>query len=527
MMKPAKRNSLRGRVALGVRALGLTVARTAQGAAMAIGGYGGRSGYEGARRSSRRTGNWGAGEGSARLDILTDLPMLRGRSRDLDRNHALAHGAVNTRVHGVVGAGLQMRSVIDGEVLGITDPVRLQGLQYQLEREWELFEAECDWGDQLHLRDLERLWMRSADVSGDVGIVRRFERRAGQTYGTKLVTIEADRISNPNRSLLDTDSVQGGVVLNANGVVQGYHVSDRHPGDLVAALKWTYVPRRGPSGMLQMILAADIERPGQVRGVPLFAPIMEALKQMGDYSAAELKAAINDAYMFAFEKLPTEVDDEGQPIITRPDGEADAGGELTLEDLMVTTLAPGSEVQVKKPERPNTAFDGFISSFAKQIGAALDLPYEVLMKHFGASFSASRGALEIAFKSQMVKRAWFIRAVMNPIREWQMTELVASGRFEAPGFFDDPIARQAWLGCEWIGPTRVQINPQVEANADKIDMAGGVKSREQVMTERTGGSFDTKARQILREREVLGETPAGEAVPAETAANDQNQGNGQ
>lgn len=512
MLKPAKRNSLRGRLALGMKALGQTVAKSAQGAAMAIGGYGGlNGGYEGGRRDTRRTRNWRPGQGSAATDILPDLAELRGRTRDLDRNHPITHGALNTRANGIVGGGLQLRSVIDAKVLGLgEDPDRVEELQYTIEREWEIFEEEADFTGQLHLKDLQWQWIHSIDESGDIGIARRYRKRLGDTYGTRLVTIEADRISNPHRQA-DTELVQGGVELSAAGEVLGYHVSDRHPGTLRGVLSWSLVPRRGAgSGLRQFILAGKRSRPGQVRGVPIAAVVVETLKQLGDYTNAEIKAAINDAYLFAFEQMPSEVDDEGQPIIIRPDGETDAAGELTLEDLTITTLPPGSTVNVKTPSRPNTGFDKFVMAFCKYIGAGLGLPYEVLMMHFGSSFSASRGALEMAFKTFLVDRARFERSVLDQVRIWQFVEMVASGRFEAPGFFENPIIRRAWLGREWIGPTRIQINPQVEANADRIDMEGGVKSREQVMTERTGGSFDTKARQILRERQLLGETPAGD-----------------
>lgn len=492
---------LRGRLALGLASLGAGLQR---GAAMMAGysGNGSAGGYDAARPSTRRTRGWRPGEGSAASDVLPDLPVLRGRSRDLDRNNSIARSATNTKVNGAIGSGLKLRSVLDQDVLGIT-PERATALQYQLEREWEIFERECDFSGQLHFRDLQRVAFRSARVSGDVGIARRFVTRPGETYGTKLVLIEADRICNPNRTA-DSARLQGGVAIGDVGELQGVHVADRHPGDRWQGLSWSYVPFRGPSGMRQFLLAAEIERPGQVRGVPMFAAVEEDLKQLSSYSAAEIKAAVNDAYLFAFEETPAEIDDDGSPILTRADGQQDDAGELTLEDLSVVTLPPGRKVTTKVPARPNQAFDGFVMAFSRQVGAALDVPYEVLLKHFTASFSASRGALELAYKVAMIEQEWFIRCVIDPVREWQFTEMVARGRFDAPGFFEDPVQRAAWLGRMWIGPTRVQLNPAVEANADATDLQNGVKTREQIMTERTGGDFDTKSRAWLRENEKVG-----------------------
>lgn len=505
MAAKAKKNSLRGVLALGMASFALTMQR----GALAMAGLGG---YDAANADTKRTRGWRPRRGSAASDLLPALNVLRARSRDLDRNNALAHGAANTKVNGAIGSGVRLRSVLDADVLGLS-PEQASGLQYQIEREWEIFERECDFAGQLHLRDWQRVAFRSARVSGDVAVVRRYRKRGGDTYGTKLVLIEADRICNPGEGP-DMSNRQGGVQLGPDGELLGLHICDRHPGDRFAtSLNWSYVPMRGASGMRQALLAAEIERPGQVRGVPIFAAVEQDLKQLSDYSAAEIKAAINDAYLFAFEESPAEVDDDGNPILTRADGQQDNDGELTLDDLSVVSLAPGRKVNVKAPSRPNTAFDGFVAAFCKQIGVALGIPYELLLQHFAASFSASRGALELAYKVAMIEQDWFIRSVMDPIREWQFTEMVATGRFSAPGFFADPIRRAAWLGRMWIGPTRVQINPQVEANADATDLENGAKTLEQVMSERTGGDFDTKSRQVLRERAILGTAQTQRQLP--------------
>lgn len=494
------------------------------------GGSGRAGGYAAAKRDTKRTRNWRAGEGSPASDILPDLPTLRGRSRDLERNHPLAIGAIQTKTNGVIGSGLKLRSVLDADALGIT-PEQASQYQYQIEREWELFENEADFTGQMHLKDLQRLAYHSARVSGDIGVARRYRKRPGDAYGTRVVLIEADRIAN-EYDRPDTATCQGGVQLSLDGEITGYWVANRHPADSMSGpLKWAFVPKIGVgTGMPQFLLAAQVYRPGQVRGVPLFAPVEEDLKQLGDYSAAELKAAVNDAYLFATEEPAVEIDDEGNPIVTRADGQTDDAGELTLDDLTVTTLPPGSKLNVKKPERPNTAYGVFYDAFVTHIGAALGLPKDVLLQKFEASFSAARGSLEMAWKGFQADQDWFVRSILDPIRLWQFTEMVAAGRFDAPGFFDDPIKRQAWLGRVWVGPTRIQINPQVEASADERDLKNGLKTREQIMTERTGGDFDTKSRQWLRENDTIGAPGAPTADPAQhqdgsaDTSNDQNQG---
>jgi len=507
-MAPAKRNSLRGMMARGLAGMAMAVAGVGQSA----------GGYEGGRRDNRRSRGWRPASGSPKADLLPDLPDLRARSRDLERNAPLALGAIQSKVNGVIGTGLTLKSMLDFEALGLTEAQAI-ALQADIEREFELWERQADWAGILHWRDMQRLIYRSGRVSGDIGIARRYRREPGATYGTRLVLIEGDRICNPSRRA-DTDRIAGGVQLSS-GVVEGYWVTDRHPGEITgSALTWQFVPRRGPSGLAQFLLPYQHQRPGQPRGIPLFAPIVELVKQLKDLTDAEIHAAINDAMLFAFEKLPA-AEDVDSPLVTSPDSTSNVAGddELQLEDLAIITLGEGADVTVKQPSRPNTAFEPFMLAIIKQMGVALELPYELMIQHFSSSFSASRGALEIAWKGFQAEKAWFERQVADQVFEWVMIEAVALGRLVLPGFLEDPRLRMAWLGRQWIGPTRVQLNPQVEANADKTDLEMGTKSRDQIITERTGGDFERKHAQLAyesraRKRDGLNAAPAPQQAAA-------------
>lgn len=54
--------------------------------------------------------------------------------------------------------------------------------------------------------------------------------------------------------------------------------------------------------------------------------------------------------------------------------------------------------------------------------------------------------------------------LMNCYEEF-ITEAVARGRLQAPGFFLDPAIRAAWCGTEWYGTAQGQIDPLKEAKA--------------------------------------------------------------
>lgn len=457
-------------------------------------------GYDGGRRERRATKRWRPFDGSADADTLLDLPDLRARSRDLDRNVPIATGAIATKTTNVIGEGLQLQACIDFDALGITED-DADDMERENEREFALFAKSCDFSRVQHFAELQYLAFRSESLSGDVFAIRRYRKDSGDRYGTKVQLLEADRVSNPGR-MQDTDRVSGGVEIDKDGVPQIYHVTDRHPGGLrVGALNWNPVPARTPTGEQVVLHLFERLRPEQSRGVPYLAPVIEHIKQLGNYSDAEVTAAVVSAMYTLIVETPTE--DDNQPIA----GERDASlndNEVKLGSGAAISLAPGEKASFANPTRPNAQFDPFVTAFLRQIGVALELPFELLIKHFTASYSASRAALEMAWQFFDRQRRRFGRHFCQVIYEWMMDEAVANEILARPGYFEDPIARQAYLGANWRGSRKPSLNPLQEAQADEIDILHSrVRTREEVCMERTGGRWEDKQRQIIKEETTL------------------------
>ena len=466
-------------------------------------------GYRGGKRSRRGMMNWLTGEGSADADTVPELPVLRSRSRDLRRNVPTATGAIATQITNVVGDGLRVRPGVNRRRLGLT---REQAAEWNRLAKEE-FELACRTADYTRVHkfgEMQALALGSKLESGDVFVLFRFRQDEGDAYGVKLQIIEADRCSNPNNHA-DTDTRVAGVETNKNGVVIAYHFSDGHPGDIRRKhLKWRRVPARYKDGRPIVIHLYDRLRPGQSRGVPYLAPVIEAIKQLGDYTDAEVTAAVVSAMFTVFVKNSGSNDDD-QPL--PHDGErADGEQKSDLAPGAILNLYGKEEIQTANPGRPNPVFDAFVKSFMQQIGVALELPFELLIKHFEASYSASRAALEMAWQSFRKTRAWLAGNLCQAYYEAVITEAIVRGRIEAPGFFDDPIIRAAWLQAEWIGPVKMSLDPKKDAEADKLDIENKTKTREQIVTERTGGNVEAKIEQLGHEQTLI--TAAG--LPAQS-----------
>lgn len=93
------------------------------------------------------------------------------------------------------------------------------------------------------------------------------------------------------------EKIVQGVETDADGMVIAYWVCDRHPLASTSvtgltASHWTRVEAYGKkTGRQNVLCLMQRERAGQLRGVPLLAPVLESLKQLGRFTDAELTAA--------------------------------------------------------------------------------------------------------------------------------------------------------------------------------------------------------------------------------------------
>jgi capsid protein len=221
----------------------------------------------------------------------------------------------------------------------------------------------------------------------------------GDVYGTKLQLIEADRVSAiPNRRRTPTRSPAASRSTPTACRRLPHHQQASGGNCASPALTWTRIPR-APRGGFPVLHLFDRLRPELTRGVPYLAPVIEHLKQLGDYSDAEVTAAVVSAMSPVIETPPTRT-------ITPMIGETRAptlnDNEVKLGAGAVISLA-GREGNLANPSRPNAKFDRS-SGVLRQIGVALELPFELLIKHFTASYSASRAALEMAWQFFRKKR---------------------------------------------------------------------------------------------------------------------------
>lgn len=478
-------------------------------------------GYTGAKRDRRQTKSWNSTDGSADNVTLPDLSILRERSRDLLRNAPLACGAVNTVVTNVVGTGLKVQSQIDREVLApyFKNEEEFDKFERSAERIFKNWSEsqDCDITRSQTFSEIQNLILRSVLESGDIFILKRNVIRKGKIIDLALQLVEADRVSNP-KFQTNNKNLSAGVEMDSDGAPVAYHICNQHPDDFENQneKKYVKIPAFDKSDNRQVLHIFNRTRPGLTRGVPYLAPVIESLKQLDRYSEAEIMAAVISAMFTVFVKSE---DEEGLASIAGfQESHSRNESDYKLAPGAILDLNPGENIEIADPKRPNQAFDPFVQAVLRQIGVALELPFEILIKHFTASYSAAQAALVEAWKFFSSRRKWLAIQLCQPIYEMVITEAIAKGILKAPGFFSNEILRKAYLGADWIGPPRGQIDQLKEVKAAQTRIEIGVNTLAEETAILTGGDFERKYPQILKEYKLKQE--AG-ILPKETAINQQ------
>lgn len=488
--------------------------------------------WRGASRVLRGLAGWAPNAGGPRSDTAsTELTTLRARSRDAFRGNLIARAALTRSRTNIVGTGLMCRPAVDYSVLGITAEAAetLNGQLSSLWNPWAENPSECDAEGTLDFYGLQGLALISAMASGDVFALTPADLRPGGVTELKVQLIEADRVSNPDNAQ-DTPTCAQGVVIQGSRPVACW-IRDTHPGDrdTTGMPKWTRYEYYGAETGRRRVLQVwnDKERPGQLRGVPFLAPILEPLKQLDRYGGAELMAAVISAMITVFIERDAgeqETDENGNPLPAFSGADLDEKGNISLGNAAVVDLAPGEKANLANPGRPNANFDPFFVAVVKQIGAALELPLDELMLHYQASYSAARAAMLQAWRFYTTRRWTLVQQFCQPIYNLLLDEAVASGRLQLPGYAD-PVRRMAYQSALWIGPARGAMDEEKEARAAKHRIEAGISNETIETAAQTGEDWravaSTRAREIAFRRAnglpVLGDKAAASRAPAPPA----------
>jgi lambda family phage portal protein len=426
---------------------------------------------------------------------LSELQLLRNRSRDANRNDPVASGATDTYAVNIVGSGLKPQSRIDAQTIGISE-ARADELQRQAEAAFDRWKPLADAGNTLDFDEIQFIALRKICEDGETIAIPTWANESWRPYGRCLELIESDRLVTPV-ALTTNRSVRNGIRYGARGEPLGYYI--RKP-DLPAGatLEYSEIAARDNRGRPKILHVYPVKRPGQSRGVPIFAPVLAYFKDLADYLEAEVIAARVAACLAIF---ITKQDAMFSASNMSSSTETGTGARIQgIEPGMVSYLNPGESINAVDPKRPGDAFPSFIETVLRLVGTSIGLPYELLVKDFSkTNYSSARAALLEGRRMFTNWRSWFSRRFCQPIWDLVLEEAFLRGEFDANDFYRyrHEYTRALWIGggWGWVDPVK-----EVEASRKAIDYGLSTLAEEAAGQ---GRDWEETLDQLRREQQAI------------------------
>lgn len=484
------------------------------------GGFiGARTQHTGADRTSQQLASWQPFGSSADADLsFGELETLVARSRDLARNNGIAQGVIQTYADNIVGPNFRLVALPDYRALG-KDSAWAVAWSENVEALWRGYaeSTACDVARRQTFAELTLVFLKSVFLNGAGLALPIWQNERLDKFATRIFLIEPDRLSNPQNSA-DTTTRRGGIDIDEYGRPLGYWIRNQHPGDVLSGMyvpgTWERVPATQAWGRKRVIHAADVDRPGQTRGKPIFSAVMQQFKMLDRYSSAELDATVTNSLIAAM--IETPMDFEDLVTMLNPDGigpndaryinpldymseRAMPQNRARLRSGSLIPLYPGEKLSTFNPTGVRGGFDQFMTTTLRHIATGLHLPYELLAKDFSkTNYSSARASMLEAWRFFKSKREWLARNWARPVYTLWLEEAVNDGLVEAPNFYQNV---SAYTRSRWIGAARGWVDPLKEANAASVRLEAGLTTFEAECAEQDGDWREVMAQQALEQEE--------------------------
>jgi lambda family phage portal protein len=465
----------------------------------------------------------GEGFGGVHPSFLSDgSKMIRGISGS-GQPVTISHYATRMNARKAYQETPQARSIVDR----MADSVADTGLRLEATPKASVLgisEEEADeWGRDVepkfdaYARSKKQNRSETMNLYQHQRLYQIYQHRDNDNFTRLYYSDDPDLLSPLQFEFIDTNQIRGYSFTSTygiNGHDDGIKRDDR--GREIEYKIWirkgigqfedVKIPAKSKDGKRRFMLHGYVpEYAGQGRGYSRLAHALQEFQQITDFSMASIQKAINQAMFVAAVKPSTDEDSTdfmeevrtsvgigpaASQIGSTPSPSAEAENvtaeslqpvtcsvvdEYTLRQpgLVVTNLTRGSELKMLENKAPADSFDGFVDAFTSYLAASHSMPLEVLLMKFNQNFSASRAALLLFWRVVQIWRDEMAADFLNPIYEMWLSEEIAAGRINAPGW-SDPRLRAAWMSNAWIGSPAPDIDPSKTAKATTENIKNGL-----------------------------------------------------
>jgi lambda family phage portal protein len=272
--------------------------------------------------------------------------------------------------------------------------------------------------------------------------------------------------------------IRSGIEINRIGRRVAYWMHREHPGERVTTPGHSDLVRV-PAEFVRHVY--EPLRPGQMRGVSDFAPILAKLRGVMDFDDAVLERQ-KLANLFTLFVTRPALDDAdidpltGQSISQRDyDGAAMAG----MEPGTSHELLPGEDVRFSTPPDAGANYGEFMRQQHLGVAAGQGTPYELLTGDLKDVSDRTLRVIINEFRRHCEQRQWQIIIPMfcQPVRDAWADAAALAGQITVAEAAE--AKRVAWQPQGWA-----YIHPVQDAEGKKVEVEAGFRSRSSVIAER-------------------------------------------
>jgi len=443
-----------------------------------------------AAKSDRLMAGFMAAGNSSNANLRAALPVLRARSRALCDNNGYAKKILRTTVTNVVGPrGFTLQFKVKKKN-GKTDKTSNQVLENHWKKWGKLGSASiCG---KLSWLDCQKLFMKSVARDGEVLVRFITGPAAGNPYGFALQFLEADHLDINKRGKVGANEIEMGVETNGFGRPVGYHILKEHPGDFKAqGQDWIRLDAS------EVIHAFVVERPGQMRGIPMLTASIKDLQMLGGFIDAELvsKRASASKMGFIYDMDGDEFDNDNR------DKDPDQKGEVIkdFEAGVIEQLPAGKKFHGYDPQHDGKGLMDFVRVIMRGVGSGTNTTYHSIANDLtDVNFSSIRSGELAARDEWKGDQEWMMAAFCERVMEawlgWALTMGSVPLQLADEQKYKDGAAFQG-RGWQWVDPLK-------DAQANQLRHKLRSKSLTQIAAEE-GRTLEEVAEEIAAELELL------------------------
>jgi lambda family phage portal protein len=454
-----------------------------------------------AARQNRLVLDWIWQHLSADQELQNELPVLRGRCREIARNDSFGKRYIRLQVKNVIGPdGIQLQARLTRGTQQNTE------LNTQIEAAWKDWgrRANCTVDRRLSWHGVQKMAIKSARTDGEFfcRMVRGFEN----PYQFAVQMLDPDQLDTsftipPSDR---TNEIRMGVELNKWGEPVAYHFWKRNPYDFGASRE----RERIPAG--EIIHLYDPDRVNQTRGIPPLAVTALDMHMLGGYHEAELVAARVAAAKMGF--FVTKNPDGSASV---PDPNSTARLTMDAEPALLEELPVGTEFQGWDPQHPTAAFPAFNNAVLHKIASGVDVSYASLTNDLSeTSYSSSRVGLLDERDGYRDAQAWVIEGLHERVYTAWVSMAVLAGKLPAR------VRPEEYAMVTWVARGWDWVDPEKDVSASLLEVDNALTSRRRILAAQ-GLDLDEVVDDLVAEQKLFaskGLTVGTRALPARAPA---------